>query len=135
METVTIHVAKTRRSQLLARVEAGEEIALARGKQPIAKLVPYVPAPVERQFGALRGIVTVGPEFFEPLPAEETAAWEQRRAIVARRRPLESGATAIADQGNGIFISAASAWEITTKHRIGKLPGVAAIVADLDAGC
>ena len=40
--------------------------------------------------------------------------------------------TAIADEGNGIFVSAASAWEITTKHRIGKLAGVAAIVSDLD---
>jgi PIN domain nuclease of toxin-antitoxin system len=40
--------------------------------------------------------------------------------------------TALADAGNGIFISAASAWEIATKHRVGKLPGVAAIVADLD---
>lgn len=41
--------------------------------------------------------------------------------------------TAIADGGNQIFISAASTWEITTKHRLGKLPGVAAIVADLDS--
>jgi len=40
--------------------------------------------------------------------------------------------TAIADEGNGIFISAASASEIATKHRIGKLPGLTAIVADLD---
>jgi len=40
--------------------------------------------------------------------------------------------TAIADEGNSVFISAASAWEITAKHRIGKLPGVAAIVADID---
>jgi PIN domain nuclease of toxin-antitoxin system len=39
---------------------------------------------------------------------------------------------AIADEGNGIFVSAASTWEIATKHRLGKLPGVAAIVADLD---
>jgi PIN domain nuclease of toxin-antitoxin system len=39
---------------------------------------------------------------------------------------------AIADEANGVFVSAASAWEIATKHRIGKLPGVAAIVADLD---
>jgi PIN domain nuclease of toxin-antitoxin system len=39
--------------------------------------------------------------------------------------------SAIADEGNGIFISAASTWEITTKHRIGKLSGVAAIVPDL----
>jgi PIN domain nuclease of toxin-antitoxin system len=40
--------------------------------------------------------------------------------------------TAMADEGNAVFVSAASAWEIATKHRIGKLPGVAAIVADLD---
>lgn len=39
---------------------------------------------------------------------------------------------AIADETNSIFISAASAWEITTKHRLGKLPGVSSIVADLD---
>jgi len=39
---------------------------------------------------------------------------------------------AIADEANGVFISAASAWEITTKHRLGRLPGAAAIIADLD---
>ncbi len=39
---------------------------------------------------------------------------------------------AIADESNGIFISAASVWEIATKHRIGKLPGVAALIANLD---
>ena len=76
MDTVTIHVAKTTLSQLLARVEAGEEIILARGKEPIAKLVPFRPAPVKRRFGALRGIISVGPEFFEPLPEQELAAWE-----------------------------------------------------------
>jgi prevent-host-death family protein len=76
MATVTIHTAKTNLSQLLARVEAGEEIILARGKQPIAKLVPFQPPPKKRQFGALRGVVTVGPEFFEPLPEQELAAWE-----------------------------------------------------------
>ena len=39
---------------------------------------------------------------------------------------------AIADDGNQVFVSAASTWEIATKHRIGKLPGVAAIVGNLD---
>jgi PIN domain nuclease of toxin-antitoxin system len=39
---------------------------------------------------------------------------------------------AIAHGGNEVLVSAASAWEIATKHRIGKLPGAAAIVADLD---
>lgn len=76
MKIVTINTAKTTLSQLLARVEAGEEIVLARGKEPIAKLVPYHPVPVMRRFGAMRGIVAVGPEFFEPLPEQELAAWE-----------------------------------------------------------
>jgi PIN domain nuclease of toxin-antitoxin system len=38
---------------------------------------------------------------------------------------------AIGDEKNTIFVSAASAWEITTKYRIGKLPGVASIVGNL----
>ena len=50
-------------------------------------------------------------------------AGDQSLSVAAR--------TAIADEANGVFVSAASAWEITTKHRIGKLPGVAAIVADI----
>jgi prevent-host-death family protein len=77
MEIVTIHTAKTTLSQLLVRVEAGEEIVLARGKQPIAKIVPYHPVTPKRQFGALRGVVSVGPEFFDPLPDDELAAWDQ----------------------------------------------------------
>jgi PIN domain nuclease of toxin-antitoxin system len=39
---------------------------------------------------------------------------------------------AIADQHNDIFVSAASAWEISTKHRLGKLPGVVPILDDLE---
>ena len=76
MEIVTIHTAKTTLSQLLLRVESGEEIVLARGKEPVAKLVPFKPAGNKRRFGALRGTVTVGPEFFEPLPEDELKRWE-----------------------------------------------------------
>ena len=65
MKIVTIHTAKTTLSQLLARVE-----------NPIAKLVPFQPRPIKRQFGALRGIVSVGPEFFDSLPEEELSGWE-----------------------------------------------------------
>ena len=76
MKTVTIHAAKTTLSQLLARVEAGEEIVLARGKHPIAKLVPFRSPRKGRRFGALRGTISVGPEFFQPLTEQELAAWE-----------------------------------------------------------
>jgi PIN domain nuclease of toxin-antitoxin system len=41
------------------------------------------------------------------------------------------GQTAIADAGNTVFVSAATAWEVATKFRLGKLPGVAPIVANL----
>ena len=39
--------------------------------------------------------------------------------------------TAIADEENVICVSAASAWEITTKFRLGKLPGAGAVAADV----
>ena len=38
---------------------------------------------------------------------------------------------AIADETNEIAVSAASAWEIATKYRLGKLPGGAVIAADV----
>ena len=41
--------------------------------------------------------------------------------------------SAIADAANGIYVSAASTWEIATKHRIGRLPGVALIAGDLES--
>ncbi|HTT82512.1 MAG TPA: type II toxin-antitoxin system VapC family toxin [Rhizomicrobium sp.] len=39
---------------------------------------------------------------------------------------------AIGDENNDVFVSAASAWEIATKHRLGKLPGAAAIMTDIE---
>jgi prevent-host-death family protein len=76
MEIVTIHTAKTSLSRLLARVEAGEEILLARGKQPIAKLVPFRPPARMRKFGALKDSVTVSEGFFDPLPEQELGSSE-----------------------------------------------------------
>jgi PIN domain nuclease of toxin-antitoxin system len=37
---------------------------------------------------------------------------------------------AIEHPANDVFVSAASAWEVATKHRIGKLPGVGPLAAD-----
>ena len=38
---------------------------------------------------------------------------------------------AISSPKNEVFVSAASAWEIATKYRLGRLPGVALIAADI----
>ena len=76
MTTVTICAAKTQLSKLIARAEAGEEVIIARGKKPVVRLSPVENAPQRRQFGAMRGKVRIGPEFFEPLPEEELKAWK-----------------------------------------------------------
>jgi prevent-host-death family protein len=73
-EAISIHAAKTHLSRLIARAEAGEEIIIARGRKPVAKLVPLVPKP-KRVFGSMKGQFTVGPEFFEPMSEAELALW------------------------------------------------------------
>jgi len=46
-------------------------------------------------------------------------------------RLSEAVRRSIFDPSNDKLISAASAWEITTKHRLGKLPGADPIASDL----
>jgi prevent-host-death family protein len=80
MTSVTVHQAKTNLSKLIKEACQGEEIVIARGKVPVARLVPVRKIRAQRKPGALRGKLHVGAEFFEPLPAEELAAWEQGNA-------------------------------------------------------
>ena len=77
MATVTIHKAKTQLSQLIARAEAGEEIIISRGPQPVVKLEPLKGRKRRPEFGALKGKVSLPDSFFfDPLPEEELRAWE-----------------------------------------------------------
>jgi prevent-host-death family protein len=76
MARVTMHTAKTQLSKLIAQVERGEEVTISRGKTPVARLVPYRRKPPKRGFGSMKGRVTIGPEFWEPLPEEELKLWE-----------------------------------------------------------
>ena len=75
MATYTIHAAKTNLSKLIARAEAGEEIVLARGKEPVVRIVAVAPK-AKRKYGRLKGKGSVGPQFFEPLPEAERKLWE-----------------------------------------------------------
>jgi prevent-host-death family protein len=79
MAVVTIHEAKTNLSKLIARAEAGEEIIIARGKDPVARLEPLVPRKAKRTPGRLAGKFNLPDEFFfDPLPEEELRLWEGR---------------------------------------------------------
>lgn len=73
-ETVNVHAAKTRFSSLLERVTRGEEIIIARGGKPIARLAPL--APVERPLGFVQACIP--PEFFDPLPDAELDSWAEQ---------------------------------------------------------
>jgi len=54
--------------------------------------------------------------------------------VFADSRLSHRARTAIADdEQNDIFVSAASAWEITTKFRIGKLPDAGSVAHDVAA--
>jgi prevent-host-death family protein len=76
MRTIKVHEAKTNLSKLIARACQGEEIIIARGATPVVRLVAIGEVKGRRQPGVLRGKLRVGPEFFEPLPAEELSSWE-----------------------------------------------------------
>jgi prevent-host-death family protein len=76
MKTFTIHQAKTNLSRLIQRACRGEEVIIARGPDPVVRLVPVGGRKGRRKLGILKGKLIVGPEFFEPLSPEELARWE-----------------------------------------------------------
>jgi prevent-host-death family protein len=78
MATVTVHQAKTQLSKLLAEVEAGEEVVIARGAKPIARLVPFEPKKKPRAKAGVwkdRAGYGFSESFFDPLPEDELARW------------------------------------------------------------
>lgn len=97
MTKVTIHVAKTNLSKLIAKVEAGEEVIICRGDTEVARLAPVDAARPRgvreeqaswgspgawngkspRKPGSMRGIVGPIPyEAFAPMTDEEIAEIE-----------------------------------------------------------
>ena len=75
MTVVNVHEAKTQLSRLLAQVEAGEEVVIARRGEPVARLVACKPRK-KRRPDRLKGKVVIPDDFFDPLPEEELKLWE-----------------------------------------------------------
>ena len=98
---VNIHHAKNNLSQLIFRVEAGEEILIARNGKPVARLVPV--EAVRRKLykpGALRGRLRVPSDFLDPrakADRETEELFNQARSSpkicrLGKRRPKKSKA-------------------------------------------
>ena len=76
---VNIHEAKTNLSRLVERVEAGEEIVIARAGKPAARLVPLSKPQTRRQLGLLQGRLLIPDDFDRPLPESILGAFESRK--------------------------------------------------------
>lgn len=132
MPIYTMHFAKTHLSDLVARAEAGEEVILARGDKPAARLVPVPTLAPRRRPGVLRdpaggGAGRLGRPLMRLLLDTHAFLW-----WLADDPALSSVARdAIAEPANRAHVSAATAWEITTEYRIGKLPAAGLVAADV----
>jgi antitoxin (DNA-binding transcriptional repressor) of toxin-antitoxin stability system len=74
MKVVTLPDAKVRISRILRRVVGGEHAFIGRAAVPAVRLVSIMRRGTPRP-GLASGRLTEA--FFEPLPADELAAWQQ----------------------------------------------------------
>jgi prevent-host-death family protein len=75
--TVNTHEAKTHLSRLLAQVEAGGEVIIARSGKPVARLVRVESTPPVRRLGTARGMITLLEGWDDPdMTEQELDEWE-----------------------------------------------------------
>jgi len=80
-QTIGLFEAKTHLSEMVARVEAGDEIVITRHNKPVARIVPYEavrPIDVERRLRAVARMQAVGAEVAArggPITQEEILEW------------------------------------------------------------
>ncbi len=78
MQTVNIHEAKTQLSKLVARAAAGEDIIVAKGGKPAARLGPLEEAPKKRKLGWLQGQIDAPDDLKAPFKDEIDAMFGDR---------------------------------------------------------
>ena len=76
MPFIDVNDSKTNLSCLLAKVEAGEEVVIARDGKPVARLVPYGKFQGKRRFGAMKEQIVIDDSIWDALPEAELDAWE-----------------------------------------------------------
>ncbi|OSQ40550.1 type II toxin-antitoxin system Phd/YefM family antitoxin [Thalassospira mesophila] len=74
MKLVKMHDAKSQLSALIRAAENGEDVVIARGNEPVARLVAIHKH--QRMPGMLKGMLDIPAGVFDPLPDDELSAWE-----------------------------------------------------------
>ena len=76
--TINIYEAKAKLSKLVERAAAGQDVIIARGGKPVARLTQLTPAKRTVRFGVLKGKVKATGDFDAPLADHELAPFEGR---------------------------------------------------------
>ena len=69
-KTVNVFEAKTNLSKLLAQVEDGEDVIIARAGKPVARLTRLELEKKPIRFGLMKGQIHVADDFDDYLPAD-----------------------------------------------------------------
>ena len=75
---VNVHDAKTNFSKLLARVQAGEEVVIARAGRPVARLVRYESPTRAAFFGSLASKIDVPSDDVLAADTDDERLWGYR---------------------------------------------------------
>jgi len=67
MLQVNVHQAKTNLSKLIQKVVDGEEVIIAKGNQPIVKMILVDQIKPQRRLGSAKDLVKFADDFDEPL--------------------------------------------------------------------
>jgi antitoxin (DNA-binding transcriptional repressor) of toxin-antitoxin stability system len=70
MTIVNIYDAKTQLSKLVEEAAAGNDVVIARGGKPVARLTRLGLPKRKLKFGVLKGKIKVSADFDAPLPSE-----------------------------------------------------------------
>lgn len=76
-----IEVAENQLAKLVDAALAGEDVIIAKGAKPAARLVAIPQSGFK--LGILDGKLGTPPDFLEPMPAKDLADWEGRDGSVA----------------------------------------------------
>jgi antitoxin (DNA-binding transcriptional repressor) of toxin-antitoxin stability system len=68
MTSLSIHQAQASLLELIHRLTPGDEVVITENDQPVARIVPPLPAQPPRKLGSLRGsVLYLAPDFDAPL--------------------------------------------------------------------
>jgi prevent-host-death family protein len=78
MTTINIYEAKTQLSKLVEKAASGQDVIIARGGKPVARLTRLEAPQRKLRFGLLKGKVKIAKDFDAPLPEDLIGQFEGR---------------------------------------------------------